>query len=34
MNGVLGQLYNIFHEKGLNPILQKGQGVALSLIHI
>lgn len=28
MNGVLGQLYNIFHEKGLNPILQKGQGVA------
>lgn len=28
MNGVLGLLYNIFHEKGLNPILQKGQGVA------
>lgn len=29
MNEVLGNLYSAFTEKGLHPVLQKGQGVAL-----
>ena len=28
MNRVLSELYTLFHSKGLNPVLQKGQGVA------
>lgn len=28
MNGVLEQLYDIYREKGLSPVLQKGQGTA------
>ncbi|WP_418551237.1 nucleotidyltransferase family protein [Prevotella sp.] len=28
MNGVIEQLYNIYREKGLSPVLQKGQGIA------
>ncbi len=28
MNAVLEELYSMFREKGLNPILQKGQGTA------
>lgn len=33
MNAVLEELYSLFREKGLNPVLQKGQGVARFYEH-